>query len=218
MARRTREDAHATRERILDAALVCLLRHGPAGATLELIATECGYSRGAIYWHFGSRQNLLGELSARGRPDAPEGLREAAIRQCNDPFKLLFADLVRVFDHTRRTPRVRRTVELLLRSGASHELGGIGDVLAACAMPEVRMLELVYQRAGALGQLREGVDTATAARSLHAIAVGVLLGSILEPGILDLEMGGARTVEDLLRLHMAAPFAAAGAWLSPCVG
>ncbi|MBA0360025.1 TetR family transcriptional regulator, partial [Stenotrophomonas maltophilia] len=34
MARRTKEDAHATRERILDAALVCLLRHGPAGATL----------------------------------------------------------------------------------------------------------------------------------------------------------------------------------------
>ncbi len=80
------------------------------------------------------------------------------------------------------------------------------------------MLELVYQRAGALGQLHEGVDAATAARSLHAIAVGVLLGSILEPGILDLEMGGARTVEDLLRLHMAVPFAAAGAGLSPCVG
>ncbi|MBA0360028.1 TetR family transcriptional regulator, partial [Stenotrophomonas maltophilia] len=110
--------------------------------------------------------------------------------------------------------RVRRTVELLLRSGASHELGGIGDVLAACAMPEVRMLELVYQRAGALGQLREGVDTATAARSLHAIAVGVLLGSILEPSILNLEMGGARTVEDLLRLHMAASFKTAGTGLN----
>ncbi|HIE4003901.1 TetR family transcriptional regulator [Stenotrophomonas sp. AG209] len=218
MARRTRQDAHATRERILDAALVCLLRHGAAGATLELIATECGHSRGAIYWHFGSRQNLLGELSARGRPDASEGLQEVAIRQCSDPFRLLFADLVRVFDHTRRTPRVRRTVELLLRSGASRELGGIGDVLAACAMPEVRMLELVYQRAGALGQLREGVDAATAARSLHAIAVGVLLGSILEPGILNLEMGAARTVEDLLRLHMAVPFATAGTWFTPCAG
>lgn len=218
MARRTRQDAHATRERILDAALVCLLRHGAAGATLELIATECGHSRGAIYWHFGSRQNLLGELSARGRPDASEGLQEVAIRQCSDPFRLLFADLVRVFDHTCRTPRVRRTVELLLRSGASRELGGIGDVLAACAMPEVRMLELVYQRAGALGQLREGVDTATAARSLHAIAVGVLLGSILEPGILDLEMGAASTVEDLLRLHMAVPFATAGTWFTPCAG
>jgi len=218
MARRTRQDAHATRERILDAALVCLLRHGAAGATLELIATECGHSRGAIYWHFGSRQNLLGELFARGRPDASEGLREVAIRQCSDPFRLLFADLVRVFDHTCRTPRVRRTVELLLRSGASRELGGIGDVLAACAMPEVRMLELVYQRGGALGQLREGVDTATAARSLHAIAVGVLLGSILEPGILDLEMGAASTVEDLLRLHMAVPFATAGTWFTPCAG
>ncbi|KAG1381224.1 hypothetical protein G6F60_015170 [Rhizopus arrhizus] len=82
------------------------------------------------------------------------------------------------------------------------------------------MLELVYQRAGALGQLREGVDTATAARSLHAIAVGVLLGSILEPGILDLEMGGARTVDHLLRLHMAVPArppvgGAAHVWAEP---
>ncbi|WP_329752874.1 TetR family transcriptional regulator [Stenotrophomonas maltophilia] len=218
MARRRKEEAQATRQRILDAAVACLLRHGTAGATLELIAAESGLSRGAIYWHFGSRQKLLAELTAQGRPSAREGLREASIRQCSDPFQLLLDDLLRVFDHTRRTPQLRRTVELFLRSGTSVELGGISDVLEACAMPEIQTLDLVYQRARALGQLRDDVDGAAAARSLHAIAVGILLGSILEPDILDLKKGGARTVEDLLRLHMPAVLASTQTRLGPCIG
>ncbi|SYZ56264.1 hypothetical protein CPBF367_29550 [Xanthomonas arboricola pv. juglandis] len=80
------------------------------------------------------------------------------------------------------------------------------------------MLGLVCQRARALGQLGEDVDIAAAARSLHAIAVGVLLGSNLEPGILDLKMGGVRTVEDLLRLHMPTRLVATQTRLGPCIG
>lgn len=218
MARRSKLEAQATRASILEAALVCLLRHGTAGTTLALIAAESGHSRGAIYWHFGSRQKLLDELAAPGRPDSCERLREGTIHQCSEPFGLLLEDLLRVFDHARRTPRVRRTVELLLRSGASPGFGGIADVLEACAMPEIATLELVYQRARALGQLREGVDTVAAARSLHAIAVGVLLGSILEPAVVDLQTAGARTLEDLLTLHMPPPLAAAETRLNPAAG
>jgi AcrR family transcriptional regulator len=48
-----------TRDALLDAAEVVFARRGVPGAAMEEIAAEAGYSRGAIYDHFGSKEELL---------------------------------------------------------------------------------------------------------------------------------------------------------------
>jgi len=48
-----------TRARLLEAAARVYARHGFAGATLEEVASEAGFTKGAVYAHFGSRENLL---------------------------------------------------------------------------------------------------------------------------------------------------------------
>lgn len=59
MARKTPEEAARTRQRILDAAVEVFARDGLANATLAQIAEQAGVSRGAIYWHFKGKQDLL---------------------------------------------------------------------------------------------------------------------------------------------------------------
>ena len=58
-----------TREALLDAASEVFARHGYDGGTLEEIATAAGFTTGAIYSNFGSKQDLflavLDERSAR---------------------------------------------------------------------------------------------------------------------------------------------------------
>jgi AcrR family transcriptional regulator len=49
----------ATRARLLDAAARVYARHGFAGATLDEVAAEAGFTKGAVYGHFGSKENLL---------------------------------------------------------------------------------------------------------------------------------------------------------------
>lgn len=48
-----------TKQAVIDAALRVFARSGVAGATLEDIATEAGVSRGALNWHFHSKDELL---------------------------------------------------------------------------------------------------------------------------------------------------------------
>src|SRR4051794_22405278 len=48
-----------TRAALLDAAARVYARRGFAGATLDEVAEEAGFTKGAVYAHFGSKDNLL---------------------------------------------------------------------------------------------------------------------------------------------------------------
>ncbi|PKM21905.1 MAG: TetR family transcriptional regulator [Gammaproteobacteria bacterium HGW-Gammaproteobacteria-14] len=56
--RRTKEDAEKTRLKVIEAALKLFSRNGYSQTTLAMIATEAGYSRGPIYWHFKNKDEL----------------------------------------------------------------------------------------------------------------------------------------------------------------
>ncbi len=66
--RLSRAEAKArTREQLLDAAAVIFARKGYAGASVEEIAESAGYSIGALYSNFASKEQLFLELmAARG--------------------------------------------------------------------------------------------------------------------------------------------------------
>ena len=49
----------ATRRRLLDAAAAVFARRGFAAASVDQIAREAGLSTGAIYWHFGGKDDLF---------------------------------------------------------------------------------------------------------------------------------------------------------------
>jgi AcrR family transcriptional regulator len=48
-----------TRARLLEAAARVYARRGFNGATLDEVAAEAGFTKGAVYGHFGSKENLL---------------------------------------------------------------------------------------------------------------------------------------------------------------
>ncbi len=48
-----------TRARLLEAAARVYAQRGFAGATLDQVAGEAGFTKGAVYAHFGSKENLL---------------------------------------------------------------------------------------------------------------------------------------------------------------
>jgi len=57
--RKTKEDAARTREALLEGALRCFDRKGIAGSTLDDIARSARVTKGALYWHFSGKADLL---------------------------------------------------------------------------------------------------------------------------------------------------------------
>jgi AcrR family transcriptional regulator len=56
---RREERKEETRAELIAAAKTVFARRGFAGASLEQIAAEAGYSTGAIYWHFSGKDDLF---------------------------------------------------------------------------------------------------------------------------------------------------------------
>ena len=59
MARKTKENAELTRQRLIDAARRVFLARGVSRTTMEHIAAQAGVTRGAIYWHFNNKIDLI---------------------------------------------------------------------------------------------------------------------------------------------------------------
>lgn len=60
--RKSREEAAETREKILDSALEIMSRQPFSKVSLTKIAERVGLSKGAVYWHFKNRNDLLVSL------------------------------------------------------------------------------------------------------------------------------------------------------------
>jgi AcrR family transcriptional regulator len=69
--RAARAEGREGREELLEAALRVFARRGYREAGVDEIAAEAGYSKGALYWHFSGKEELLQALLEE-RIDAPE--------------------------------------------------------------------------------------------------------------------------------------------------
>lgn len=67
MARKTKAEAAATREALLDAAEDMFMEHGVARTSLEQIARHAGMTRGAVYWHFKNKGDIFRAMLERVR-------------------------------------------------------------------------------------------------------------------------------------------------------
>ncbi|MFT3688789.1 TetR family transcriptional regulator [Paenirhodobacter sp.] len=87
--RRCKADAERTRVAILDAAERVFCERGVGQATLEQVARAAGVTRGAVYWHFKDKDDLLCALHERFRPPQAAMIEAAAQDGHEDPLHLL---------------------------------------------------------------------------------------------------------------------------------
>ena len=83
------ERSRATRQRLLEATVECLVEHGWSGATTTVIAERAGVSRGAQLHHYPTRATLvLAAVQHLAERRAREIRDEAAGLSGNDPQRL----------------------------------------------------------------------------------------------------------------------------------
>lgn len=89
MARRTKEDAQQTKTEILNSAMELFYEKGFARTTFDEIAKRINLTKGAVYWHFRNKTDLLAELMRRKFtekeqktwPDRPEVCSISELRE-----------------------------------------------------------------------------------------------------------------------------------------
>ncbi len=112
MARRTKEEAAATRDSILDAAEKLFVEQGVSRTTLQHIATAAGVTRGAIYWHFDDKGALFNAMMERAILPLEAEMQVLDQVESDDPLVDLRNHMLAVLHRTVNDPGARRVFEI----------------------------------------------------------------------------------------------------------
>ena len=198
MARKTKEEAQATREGILDAAEACFHEFGVAGTSLAMIGARAGFTRGAVYWHFKNKTEVLTAMIDRERIPFIERLRRTTSAKRNTPVLDLRSALLVSLREVSEDERLRNMMEIMLRNDLSVESQAMQALQLEASREELGIYAAAFQRAQELGQLREGVDVDTVARIVSTSLTGVLYSAMLEPELFEIKRDGVQTLDAIL--------------------
>lgn len=84
MARKTKEDTEQTRQAILDSALQTFYEKGFSRTTFDEIAKRINLTKGAVYWHFRNKTDLISALIKRKISEQDKNYPEAASESLSD--------------------------------------------------------------------------------------------------------------------------------------
>lgn len=200
MARRTKEDAGATRQALLDAAEQVFYDKGVARASLAEIALAAGATRGAIYWHFKDKVDLFNAMVDRIRLPL-EAVRSAdTLAGLGDPLQRVRGVVQQLLAIIVNDAHTRRVFEIAMyRVEYVSELSDVRErhqaALARFRAQLAQDLELAARKAAVVLPM----PLADAALGLQALFGGLLQAWILGGAGFDLCAIGAGAVDAYLR-------------------
>ncbi len=172
--RRTKEEAAQTRQALLDAALTVFSKQGYQDTRLQDIAEAAGVTRGAIYHHFGGKNQLFITLikEASEQIDAVIG---DAIATGGSFAEVNSRVLVNSWTYLEENRRFSEVVELLnFKSGRSPELEEIIQQLMEGQRAQVDLVAGYMKMGIEQGELRADLDPEIIARAFIAYQGGVI--------------------------------------------
>jgi AcrR family transcriptional regulator len=189
MARRTKDEAERTRNAILDAAELVFYKRGVVRTSLQEVAAAADVTRGAVYWHFRNKIELVRAMAERvvlpqehmleqlEASDSPTPLDDLS-RACRESLR----DLI----HDQR----RRRVFTILTQRCEY-IDEMADVIKTRREVRERILARfirLFERAHKLNTLAPEWTPRTAAMTLHGLMFGLMLGAVMD----GLESGAAQ--------------------------
>ena len=214
MARRTKEEAKATRERLLDAAELLFREHGVTRTSLAEVATAAGMTRGAVYWHFKDKADLFRAMCDRATLPLEANFERTGHDAETDPLGTLRALSIGALQSLATDTRAQNVFEIVFhKSELVDELAGLATAHRQERCACLAQIEEMVRRAARVGQLPEDLDAALATQGLHALMVGIMHEWVLDPsaydlaaaapGLIDMFMAGLKAHPPRLRARPA---------------
>jgi len=210
MARRTKEEALATRERLLDAAEALFHRDGVAATSLADIAREAGLTRGAIYWHFTDKADLFNAMLARVTMPMECALQTEA-QAAADPLQAVRDAFMRALQHTVDDAKARRVFDICMhRVEYVGELQAVRERYVSTLDVWIVRTEHGLRQAMRRGQIGRRMPARAAAIGLQALLAGLLRTWLIDPKSFALVPVGRQVLDGFLA-GLAPPAEPAGA-------
>ncbi len=177
MPRRTQEDSQETRKKILESAQRLFTRRGYERTSLSDIAKYAGVTRGAIYWHFENKEELLVNMIdfIDSETFSIELLHKAAEPTESDPLSKLKTCINKmVQDEANKfftSSLMSMIVSILNGSSGNNE---VRDRLLAFTRTRHELLIKIFKNCIAKGQLPANLSVNLAVEHLSVFCAGYI--------------------------------------------
>lgn len=201
MARKTKEEALKTREAILDAAIKVFSVRGVSRTTLANIAKKAGVTRGAIYWHFKNKEDLLSALWRQLL--LPFEPINQAIENPHEPDPLgkLQQTHIAFFKSLKEDPRLLQLHQILVsKCETVEDTGTLHLHRVNCHIEGQRKIEIILRNAIAQGQLPPNLNVRLASITTIAFIDGLITNWVMFPDLLDVEKEIPPILEGLMQM------------------
>jgi len=199
MARKTKEEALATRGRILDAAERVFQANGVSNTSLHNIALAAGVTRGAVYWHFKDKGDLFNAMLARVCLPMEETAAQGAPGKGQSALTALRAHLFGILERVAGDEQVRRVFEITTQKVEFvDELTAVRERRVQRRREHITALERLVRAAQAGGEVVAAASPRQVAIGLHALLDGLLQSWMLDPIGFDLRAVGGRAIDQHL--------------------
>lgn len=199
MVRKTKMEALETRAQVLDAAERVFSEKGVTNTSLNEIATAAGVTRGAIYWHFKNKYELIEALLQRAKLPLDEMLDARSADHPDDPLGQIRVQAIAVLQSCAADTHLRAVCTILF-----HKCEHIADAepvlkrhlesRAECAQE----IQDKFRAAIAAGQLPAQVDPRLATLGLFSYIDGLIYNWLLDPGQFPLGEAAPKLVDTYL--------------------
>lgn len=173
--------AETRRAQILDAAMACFAEQGYHETSIDDIAARIGLSKGALYYHFAGKRDILIGLFEVWSEQLLQ--RWEIISRESDPLEALSRDAEAAFAFAEDLlPLSRGAVEMLSHAARDDQMRGRVAALYAASRSRISALLSDARRQGVIGD----VDPDGVATALMAMFEGLFVMKAMDPEGVDL--------------------------------
>ncbi len=169
--KRTKEDAEITKKLLLEIAFKELVKSGLENTGLESIAEKAGVTRGAVYWHFKNKDDLLDSVIEYKDLESLK-LASEIFNSSQEPFEKLKQLVSLNFPEFTSTVQERKYVRMKLE--LYNYVNKNGDK-RKIAEGFIKMCKDLLDECKKKDELKSGIDTESAAQTILSICAGTYI-------------------------------------------
>lgn len=190
MARSSREEAENTKCTLLATALELFYEKGVPKVTLTEIAKKAGYTRGAIYSHFSSKEDIIKELLEEKSRIISEQIKKTVAPEVPPLYTLFLIsrELLQMVESNREFGLFIRVMFYsfhLLKETEIKE--AVHKIFEDDLKRDMKFLEEAREQ----GELREDLDVETIALSLSSMVQGLMMDWVFDRGTFSMKRASA---------------------------
>ncbi|WP_058911582.1 multidrug efflux transporter transcriptional repressor AcrR [Entomohabitans teleogrylli] len=206
MARKTKQQALATRQHIIDIAIRLFSERGVSSTSLADIALAAGVTRGAIYWHFKNKSDLFSEIWESSEAGIGDLEVEYRAKFPDDPLSVIRELLITILEATVVDERRRLMMEIIFhKCEFVGEMAPVQEAQRSMYLQEYDKIEAALQQCVDKGLLPQGLMTRRAAILMRSYMCGLMESWLFAPQLFDLHKEARAYVCTLIEMFQRCP-------------